>query len=218
MKRTLTTLIALLAALALLASACGSDDDTATAAAEPTKESVAATAEPDPTPTEVEAEAEEPAEEQEEAEEPAEEPAEEEEEVALTQDDGHDHGPGDIHSIINSLDGFATPGLPVSDYLDVPASAFGPQIDQEKGYFTEEIRNGVWWVTEGVYQSMFIVTAEGVMVADAPPSLADAIPAAIAEATDLPITHMIYSHAHTDHIGAAAAVLGDATGVEIVAQ
>ena len=44
---------------------------------------------------------------------------------------------------------------------------------------------------------------EGVIVVDAPPSIGENILAAIAEVTDEPITHVIYSHSHADHIGAA---------------
>jgi len=39
---------------------------------------------------------------------------------------------------------------------------------------------------------------------DAPPTYAAVIRKAIAEVTDKPITHLIYSHSHTDHIGGAA--------------
>ena len=63
---------------------------------------------------------------------------------------------------------------------------------------------------------MFVVTSGGVVVADAPPSYSAALPAAIAEVTDLPVTHVIYSHAHTDHIGGATAVVTDS--VEVIAH
>ena len=63
-------------------------------------------------------------------------------------------------------------------------------------------------VTENVYQSMFLVHESGVVVVDAPPSLAALIPRAIAEVTDKPITHIIYSHSHADHIGGAGGLGG----------
>jgi glyoxylase-like metal-dependent hydrolase (beta-lactamase superfamily II) len=74
----------------------------------------------------------------------------------------------------------------------------------------EEIGDGLYWVTDGSYQMMFLTTGEGVIVVDAPPSMAQAIPAAIAEVTDEPVTHVIYSHAHSDHIGAAGIFPADA--------
>jgi glyoxylase-like metal-dependent hydrolase (beta-lactamase superfamily II) len=63
-------------------------------------------------------------------------------------------------------------------------------------------------VTEGAYQSMFLVYESGVVVIDAPPSYAAHIPQAIAEVTDKPITHVVYSHSHTDHIAGTKALGG----------
>ena len=92
----------------------------------------------------------------------------------------------------------------------IPASAWGPAVDTTKGYYVEEIRDGLYWVTEGIYQVMFLRTGEGVIVVDAPPSIGDKYLAAIAEVTDEPITHVIYSHSHADHIAAASMFPGDA--------
>jgi glyoxylase-like metal-dependent hydrolase (beta-lactamase superfamily II) len=50
---------------------------------------------------------------------------------------------------------------------------------------------------------MFLVTGQGVIVVDAPPSMRDVLLTAIASVTTEPITHVIYSHSHFDHIGAA---------------
>jgi len=58
----------------------------------------------------------------------------------------------------------------------------------------------LYMITDNVYQSMFLVYDKGVVVIDTPPSYAARIPQAIAEVTDNPITHVIYSHSHTDHI------------------
>ncbi|NJN81758.1 MAG: MBL fold metallo-hydrolase [Caldilineaceae bacterium] len=57
---------------------------------------------------------------------------------------------------------------------------------------------------------IFMVTGEGVIVVDAPPTIGEKALAAIAEVTDEPITHVIYSHAHADHIGAAGIYPEDA--------
>ena len=48
----------------------------------------------------------------------------------------------------------------------------------------------------------------GVVVIDAPPSFGGSIPKAIAEVTSKPITHVVYSHAHIDHIGATKSLGG----------
>lgn len=84
----------------------------------------------------------------------------------------------------------------------VPDNARGPAIPA-KGYLVEEIRGGLHWVTDGLYNTILLETRHGVLVVDAPPSLARHLLAAAGEVTSKPITHVIYSHAHGDHIGAA---------------
>src|ERR671911_1863094 len=84
----------------------------------------------------------------------------------------------------------------------IPEAAKGPAIPS-KGYLVEEIRDGLFWVTEGAYNTIFLVTDEGVVAVDAPPTISKNYLKAISEVTDKPITHVIYSHAHIDHIGAA---------------
>jgi glyoxylase-like metal-dependent hydrolase (beta-lactamase superfamily II) len=66
-------------------------------------------------------------------------------------------------------------------------------------------------MTGNVYQSMFLVHEKGVVVVDAPPAYAGSLLAAIGEVTTKPITHIIYSHAHTDHIGGAKGLGNDPT-------
>ena len=86
--------------------------------------------------------------------------------------------------------------------VQIPEGAKGPPIPP-KGYLVEEIRDGLYWVTDGAYNTMFLVTDKGVVAVDAPPSLGQKYLRAIAEVTDKPVNYLIYSHAHIDHIGAA---------------
>lgn len=85
--------------------------------------------------------------------------------------------------------------LPGSKGVDVPA---------DKGYFYQAIKDQIYWVTDGFYNTIFITTGKGVIVVDAPPSLGEKILKAIGEVTKEPITHVIYSHSHADHIGSAS--------------
>jgi glyoxylase-like metal-dependent hydrolase (beta-lactamase superfamily II) len=85
----------------------------------------------------------------------------------------------------------------------LPEVAKGVPIPADKGYYVKEISDGLYWVTEGAYNTMFLTTGKGVIVVDAPPSIGDKLLKAIAEVTSEPITHVIYSHSHADHIGAA---------------
>ena len=49
---------------------------------------------------------------------------------------------------------------------------------------------------------MFMVTDKGVVAIDAPPTTGNNYLKAIAEVTTKPVTYVVYSHAHIDHIGA----------------
>ena len=102
----------------------------------------------------------------------------------------------------------APPGVRIGKHIDVPVSAKGPAVDAAKGYRLQRLGRNLYMVTENAYQSMFLVHESGVVVVDAPPSHAALIPRAIAEVTDKPITHIIYSHSHADHIGGAGGLGG----------
>jgi len=78
-----------------------------------------------------------------------------------------------------------------------------PTVDPAKGYFVDEIADGIYWLSGFRYQTLFFTTGEGVIVIDAPQPIGTSYLEAIQEVTDEPITHMIYSHAHNDHVGAA---------------
>jgi glyoxylase-like metal-dependent hydrolase (beta-lactamase superfamily II) len=58
---------------------------------------------------------------------------------------------------------------------------------------------------------MFAVTNEGVIAVDAPPTIGKNYLKAISEVTDKPVKYVVYSHTHTDHIGAANMFPQDAT-------
>ncbi len=99
-------------------------------------------------------------------------------------------------------------GVRIGQYLEVPEPAKGPPIDSAKGFRVQKLGDGLYMITDNVYQSMFLVYETGVVIVDAPPSYAHHIPAAIAEVTDRPITHVIYSHSHIDHIGGTMSLGG----------
>ncbi|HWA16813.1 MAG TPA: MBL fold metallo-hydrolase, partial [Gemmatimonadales bacterium] len=63
-------------------------------------------------------------------------------------------------------------------------------------------------VSENVHQSMFLVYDKGVVVVDAPPTYAQYLREAIASVTLKPVTHVVYSHSHQDHIGGVTALGG----------
>ena len=94
--------------------------------------------------------------------------------------------------------------------VQLPEAAKGPPIPA-KGYLVQQIRDGLYWLTDGAYQTMFMVTDKGVVAVDAPPTIGKNYLKAIAEVTNKPVTYVIYSHAHIDHIGAAGIFPKNAT-------
>ena len=83
----------------------------------------------------------------------------------------------------------------------VPERARGPVVP-EAGYVLDEIADGVFWLSDGSYQSMFVVSDEGVIAVDAPPTLGHNILRGIGRVTRKPVTRVVYSHHHSDHTGA----------------
>lgn len=94
--------------------------------------------------------------------------------------------------------------------VQIPEAAKGPTIPA-KGYLVQQIRDHLYWVTDGTYNTMFLVTDKGVVAVDAPPSIGKNYLKAIAEVTNKPVTYVIYTHAHLDHIGAAGIFPKNAT-------
>jgi glyoxylase-like metal-dependent hydrolase (beta-lactamase superfamily II) len=119
---------------------------------------------------------------------------------------------GDPYPMMPSI---APIGVRIGKYLDVPESSKGPAVDPAKGYRLQDLGKGLYLITDNIYQSMFLVYDRGVVVVDTPTDYAAQIPKAIAEVTSNPITHVIYSHSHIDHIGGTRGLGGHPT---IIAQ
>ena len=105
----------------------------------------------------------------------------------------------------------SAPGLP--DYAPVPRSALGPALN-DHGYHVGRVERNLYWVTDGVYQSAFLATQDGVVLFDAPPSIGHNLRRAVDEITAAnglrnTVTHLVYSHHHADHAAAASLFDGD---------
>jgi glyoxylase-like metal-dependent hydrolase (beta-lactamase superfamily II) len=109
---------------------------------------------------------------------------------------------------------------PLPDYVPLlpQVKAKAPVIDPNKGYFVQELKPGVFLVTEGAYESVFVTTGKGVVLFDAPPSFAQHIGEAVNDHTSEPIVKLVYSHMHVDHIGGAGLILKQNPKIEIVAE
>ncbi len=104
------------------------------------------------------------------------------------------------------------PGDGSPDYAPVPQSALGPALN-EQGYYVGRVERNLYWVTDGVYNSAILTTADGVVLFDAPPSIGHNLQRAVdeiaaANGVSNRVTHLVYSHHHADH-GAGSSIFGD---------
>jgi glyoxylase-like metal-dependent hydrolase (beta-lactamase superfamily II) len=98
------------------------------------------------------------------------------------------------------------------EYAPLPPTALGPDLN-EQGYHVGRVERNLFWVTDGVYQSAFLATDDGVVLFDAPPTIGHNLRRAVDEITSAEgstnkVTHLVYSHHHADHAGGAS-VFGD---------
>jgi len=100
-------------------------------------------------------------------------------------------------------------------FAPVPEFARGPDIPAA-GCRVTELGGGAYGITSGLVTTMFLVTRHVVVVEDAPPDLGGRLLTGIEEVTTEPVTHLIYSHAHADHIGSAQLQARD--GLKIIAH
>src|SRR2546429_8406118 len=121
--------------------------------------------------------------------------------------------PGDVPEIhqgdtVTSPDSGAGTAADLPDYAPIPRSALGPALN-DQGYYVGRVERNLYWVTDGVYNSAFLTTDDGVVVFDAPPSIGGNLRRAVDEiaaangATNRG-THPGYSHHHPDHARAAS--------------
>ena len=103
------------------------------------------------------------------------------------------------------------------DYAPLPEAAVGPALN-EQGYYVGRVERNLYWITDGTYQSAFLTTRDGVVVLDAPPTIGNNIQRAIDEiAADNGVSnkveYLVYSHHHSDHVGAASLFDKDVTRI-----
>ena len=106
-------------------------------------------------------------------------------------------------------------GRKLPDYAPIPEPSLGPALNAN-GYHVGRVERNLFWVTDGVYQSAFLATNEGIVLFDAPPTIGHNLRRAVDEIAETEgvgntVTHLVYSHHHADHAGAA-----DLFGTDIV--
>jgi glyoxylase-like metal-dependent hydrolase (beta-lactamase superfamily II) len=94
------------------------------------------------------------------------------------------------------------------DFAPLPETARGPELN-DQGYYVGRVERNLYYVTDGAYLCAFLTTSDGVVVLDAPPTLGNNIQRAIEEIAAAngvgnKVEYVIYSHHHSDHVGAAS--------------
>ena len=109
------------------------------------------------------------------------------------------------------------PETVVPTYAPIAPAAIGIPVSNSTGYRVESLGAGAYMITDGNYQAAFFVATNSVVVVDAPPTTGKRLLPAIRTVTQLPVSHLVYSHAHADHIGAAYLLAPNKT-VEVIAH
>jgi alkyl sulfatase BDS1-like metallo-beta-lactamase superfamily hydrolase len=104
-----------------------------------------------------------------------------------------------------------------------PPPALAPPTPEALAAHSEEFKQGVVQVTDGVYvaigygiaNSILLVGSDGVIVVDTLESMqaAQRVAAEFRKISDKPVKAIIYTHSHPDHIGGAAAFAAPGTPV-----
>lgn len=114
--------------------------------------------------------------------------------------------------------GGPTPSTVDAEYVEPSATTPLRPDDKVDDLFRRSMTTGVlqrltdrvWWVSAQNYATIFAVGDEGVLLFDPLEGLAAEIEEAIAAVTDLPVTAVVNSHSHADHIGAIENFVEDA--------
>ncbi|KAF8196215.1 beta-lactamase-like protein [Mycena galopus ATCC 62051] len=119
---------------------------------------------------------------------------------------GHPHARDEHESAVarDSLKIAPGPSDTQIQFAPVPNTVNSVNISATLGYFVGDLGGGAYWVTDGAYSNMFLVSTHGVIVVDAPPTIGHKLLYAIGNTTNIPVTHLVYSHLHSDHIGGAS--------------
>jgi glyoxylase-like metal-dependent hydrolase (beta-lactamase superfamily II) len=94
------------------------------------------------------------------------------------------------------------------DGTAIRTPARSPTVN-EHGYYVGRVDGNLYQVTDGIYQAAFLMTSDGVVLFDAPPTIGHNIQRAVDEiaasnGVSNKVTHLVYSHHHSDHAGASS--------------
>ena len=102
----------------------------------------------------------------------------------------------------------ALPASPPCRLRAGPSLRARPRLN-DQGYYVGLVERNLYWVTDGTYQAAFLTTPDGVVLFGDAPTIGHNLQRAIdetaaANGTSNTVTHLVYSHHHADHAGAAS--------------
>ena len=117
-----------------------------------------------------------------------------------------------VHSTVN-----ATYVAPSATDVLAPGSKLGDlfTLNVTKPYFVQRLTERTYFFGGGFYTATFYVGDEGVLVLDPPENQGANLIQAIAEVTSLPVTAIVYSHNHADHMIGVNELLAAASGAGV---
>jgi len=113
-----------------------------------------------------------------------------------------------------------------SQFIYKTASATVPAVDLQKvegGHFErfqmpfqiQRLSDNVYWVSAAYYNVTVLVGEDSVLLIDAPIARGKQILEAIKTITNKPLSAIVYSHAHSDHVGGVGIILEESGNSEI---
>ena len=85
----------------------------------------------------------------------------------------------------------------------------------KKAYEIQRLSENVYWISLSNYNVTVLVGKESVLLIDAPHGVGKQLLQAIRSITDKPLTTIVYSHAHADHIGDSSVIVKELENKEI---
>ncbi|GAB5487517.1 MAG: MBL fold metallo-hydrolase [Parasphingorhabdus sp.] len=107
-----------------------------------------------------------------------------------------------------------------ADRMLKPGEKIGSLFNEnmKNDYILQRLTDRTYWVQRNFYGTIFYVGNEGVLLFDPLDGAGPQIKAAIASVTKLPVTAIVYSHNHNDHIGNAETFADNNPNLRIIAS
>ena len=121
-------------------------------------------------------------------------------------------------ALLGALALFTAVNVQASEFIYKPASATeiavhhqkveGSHVERfTKPYEIQRLSENVYWVSISNYNVTVLVGEKSVLLIDAPHGTARRLLKAIKSITDKPLSAIVYSHAHADHVGDSRVIL-----------